>query len=64
MSSNGIAIFVEDKIPLFVNHQDPNKICLKSSSSSPPYLYTPVYDGDTFEYKICSGKNFVKCFIV
>ena len=57
LSSKGVAIFIEDDIPLFVNHQDSSKICLKSSSLTAPYLYTPVYAGDIFEYKLCSGKK-------
>lgn len=54
LSSNGLAIFIDDSVPLFVSHSDPNKICLKSSNSSAPYKYTPVYT-NSIEYKICSG---------
>jgi alpha-glucosidase (family GH31 glycosyl hydrolase) len=56
LSSNGLAIFIDDSVPLFVSHSDPNKICLKSSNSSAPYKYTPVYS-NAFEYKICSGPD-------
>jgi hypothetical protein len=54
LGSNGISIFVDDDVPLFVRHVE-NKICLKSSNFTPPYLFTNMID--KLEYKICMGED-------
>ena len=41
-----------------VKHSD-GKICLKSSSDSPPYSFTPIYS-NKFEYTICKASDIKK----
>ena len=57
LSSNGVAIFVDDDMPLFVKHTDPNQICLKSAKDSSPYKFTPVYKEIELKYVMCVGPN-------
>jgi myogenesis-regulating glycosidase len=56
LSSKGIAIFVDEDVPLMVQHLnlfDKNTICFKSSVLVEPFKYTPVYKPDTLSYQMC-----------
>ena len=54
ISSNGVAVFIGQEVPLLVSKTQ-NRICLRSSNTSYPYTYTPVYKQDEFSYTICHG---------
>ena len=57
LSSNGVAIFVDDDVPLWVKKSADNKLCLKASNLTKPYLYTPVYQQENFSYRVCNGPD-------
>ena len=56
LASNGIAIFLNEDIPLHVRHLDPDEICLMSDKDLEPYKYTPnVFKDNSLVYQLCSG---------
>ena len=57
LSSSGIALFIDDNIPLFVKHAEPGKICFKTSNMTTPYIYTPIYSSNNLVYTMCTGPD-------
>ena len=58
MSSNGIAIFLNEDIPLHVQHLNSDEICLMSDKDLEPYEYTPlVFKDNSLVYQLCYGQD-------
>jgi alpha-glucosidase (family GH31 glycosyl hydrolase) len=57
ISSNGVAIFFDENVPLYVNHSDPGRLCFKAANMLPPYSFTKAYSDNLFEYKLCTGPD-------
>jgi alpha-glucosidase (family GH31 glycosyl hydrolase) len=57
LSSNGLALLVEDDVALFVNHNNPTRICLKASNKTLPYKNLHAYRENKFAYKVCTAEN-------
>jgi hypothetical protein len=58
LSSNGIAIFLNEDIPLHVKHLNPDEICLMSDKDLEPYEYTPlVFKDNSLVYQLCSAPD-------
>ena len=58
LSSSGLAIFIDESIPLFVKNVNHKQICLMSDRNQSPYSSTPsAFQNNMLSYNVCIGPD-------